>query len=73
MNRAITMEQYWMGRDAKYPAELTTEIRHNAEVTVAKVNALLAMADGVEPGVSARGDAPATRATRRSPGSPSFR
>ncbi len=55
----ITLEQYWMGRDAKYPAELTAEIRHHAEQLVAKVNNLLAFADadGVAPATSSRGDA----------------
>lgn len=54
----ITIEQYWMGRDRKYPAELTLIIRHNAEQLVAKVNALLAMAEaeGIEPALSSRGD-----------------
>lgn len=54
----ITLEQYWMGRDAKYPAECTPEIRVNAYQIVAKVNTLLAMAevDGVEPALSVRGD-----------------
>lgn len=49
----IALEQYWMGRDAKYPAELTAEIRYNAARLVGKVNNLLAMAeaDGVVPGV----------------------
>lgn len=48
----IGLEQYWMGRDAKYPAELTTETRYNAARLVGKVNNLLAMAeaDGVAPG-----------------------
>lgn len=48
----ITNEQYFMGRDAKYPAELTAEIRHNAGVLVGKVNTLLAMAEteGIVPG-----------------------
>lgn len=55
----IMLDQYWMGRDAKYPGELTAEIRHNAEQLVGKVNNLLAFAevDGVEPGLSVRGDA----------------
>lgn len=41
----ITLEQYWMGRDAKYPAELTAEILHNAGVLVARVNTLLRLTD----------------------------
>lgn len=49
----ITIEQYWMGRDVTYAAELTPEIRANAEMLVPKVNLLLgfAEADGVEPGL----------------------
>jgi hypothetical protein len=49
----ITLEQFWMGRDAKYPAELSPEILHNAERLVGKVNNLLAFAeaDGVAPGI----------------------
>ena len=49
----ITLAQYWMGRDAKYPAEMTPEIRANAELLVGKVNNLLNFADedGVAPGV----------------------
>ena len=55
----ITLEQYWMGRDVKFPADLTAEIRHNAEQLVGKVNNLLNAAelDGVTPGMSVRGDA----------------
>lgn len=34
-----------MGRDTKYPGDLTPEIRHNAEELVGKVNNLLAMAE----------------------------
>ena len=37
----ITLFDYYMGRDLKYPDELTDELRKNAEVTVARVNALL--------------------------------
>lgn len=49
----IAIEQYWMGRDAQYPEELTPAIRANAEDLVGKVNLLLAFAeaDGVAPGI----------------------
>ena len=48
----ISVEDYWMGRDAKYASELTPEIRENAERLVGRVNNLLSMAevDGVTPG-----------------------
>lgn len=47
----ITLEQYWMGRDAVHGSELTFEIRNNAEELVGRVNNLLAAAeiDGVSP------------------------
>jgi hypothetical protein len=37
----ITLEQFWMGRDAEYASELTEEIRANAQITVDKTNQLL--------------------------------
>jgi hypothetical protein len=37
----ITLAQYFMGRDAVHGAELTKELRRNAEVTVARANMLL--------------------------------
>jgi Peptidase M15 len=40
----ITLAQYFMGRDAEHAPELTETIRRNAELTVARVNALLAHA-----------------------------
>lgn len=45
----ITVEDYLMGRDSLYPDECTDEIRRNAEITVGKVNSLLAVleAEGV--------------------------
>lgn len=48
----ITREDYWMGRDVSHAAELTAEIRANAEILIPKVNLLLAFAeaDGVAPG-----------------------
>lgn len=49
----ITLKQFWMGRDATHASELTDEIRANANVTVERVNKLLAIAatDGVFPAV----------------------
>lgn len=51
----ITVEQYFMGRDKRYAAELTPQIRQNAVELLAKVNELLdqAAADGVAPGIDA--------------------
>lgn len=45
----ITVQQYYMGRDVEYKAELTEQLRKNAEVTVERANKLLlrAIADGV--------------------------
>lgn len=40
----ITLESYWKGRDTKYADELTDQIRANAQVTVDRVNELLAHA-----------------------------
>lgn len=37
----ITLAQYFMGRDKKYAAELTDEMRQNAQNTVDLANALL--------------------------------
>jgi hypothetical protein len=38
----LTLADYWMGRDLKYAAELTSAIRVNAAVTVERANRLLA-------------------------------
>ena len=38
----INLADYYMGRDRKYPDELTDEKRANAEETVDKINQLLA-------------------------------
>lgn len=38
----ITLEEYYMGRDKKYPDQLTDELRLNAQDTVDKANQLLA-------------------------------
>lgn len=37
----ITLEMYWMGRDAKFPGSLTEVVRKNAEETVRRANRLL--------------------------------
>lgn len=41
-SRAITLDEYWMGRDVAYCHELTDAIARNAAVTVSRVNRLLA-------------------------------
>ncbi len=40
----IDAAAFWKGRDIQYANELTEDIRANAEITVAKVNELLALA-----------------------------
>ena len=40
----ISIHAYWMGRDVTHAKQLTDEIRRNAEVTVERVNELLARA-----------------------------
>lgn len=49
----ITLQDYWMGRDAQYGAELTPEIVQNAELLMQRVGALLerAAAENVAPGI----------------------
>lgn len=49
MTTQITIEDYWMGRDKQFAANLTDEIRANAEETVSRTNLLLfhAVKDGV--------------------------
>jgi len=37
----ITLQAYWMGRDVKYAASLTAEIKRNGPETVRRVNLLL--------------------------------
>lgn len=51
----ITVEQYFMGRDATHRDECGNDIRRNAERTVELVNQLLAFfgRDGVQPGIDA--------------------
>ncbi|MCC7080576.1 MAG: hypothetical protein IT530_07885 [Burkholderiales bacterium] len=39
--RPITLTEYFMGRDAEHSAELTGPLRHNAQLMVARANALL--------------------------------
>ena len=48
----LTIEDYWMGRDKAYAAQMRADIARNAGVTVRLVNALLEAAehDRVEPG-----------------------
>jgi hypothetical protein len=51
----ITLQQYWMGRDLEYAADLTAEIEANAQTLLERVNLLLekAAADGVIPDLDA--------------------
>lgn len=50
----ITVADYFMGRDKKWPNEVTDAIRANAAETTEKVNKLLVImaADGVQPSVN---------------------
>lgn len=41
MSIQITLSDYYMGRDAKYPLDLLTSYRHNANITVDLSNRLL--------------------------------
>lgn len=34
----LTLRDYWMGRDEKYPLAMSTEIDHNASILVSVVN-----------------------------------
>lgn len=49
----ITVEQYWFGRDKKYPADFTPAVQANGAETVRRVSLLLAAAakDDVHPGI----------------------
>ncbi len=49
----ITLQDYWMGRDARYAAELMPEIMQNAELLIQRVGTLLerAAAENVNPGI----------------------
>lgn len=51
----ITLPDYWMGRDQKYVAQLTDQIRDNAAELLGRVNLLLSWAykDGVRPALDA--------------------
>lgn len=42
----ITLAQYLMGRDAKYPLAMTPAIEHNALITIDLANRLLTLAKG---------------------------
>lgn len=42
----ITLQQYWMGRDALYPTAMTPQIERNARATVDLANRLLTLAKG---------------------------
>ena len=52
----ITLPDYWMGRDARYPHALTDSIRDHAALLLGRVNLLLAWAyqDNVRPALDAR-------------------
>lgn len=49
MTTQITIDDYWMGRDKQFAANLTDAIRADAEETISRVNLLLfhAVKDGV--------------------------
>ena len=51
----ISGDQYWMGRDGEYSADLTEQVRGNAALLLERVNRLLAIAaeEHVEPGIDA--------------------
>lgn len=51
----ISLDHYWMGRDSEHPADLTDEVKGNAQLLVERVNRLLASAadEHVEPGIDA--------------------
>jgi hypothetical protein len=52
----ISLEQYWMGREVQHSADLTDEVRGNAQELLERVNVLLARAaeEQVQPGVDAQ-------------------
>lgn len=41
----ITLSQYYMGRDLKFPGQLSKELRNNAGITVTRANTLLGLAE----------------------------
>lgn len=51
--RHLVLADYWMGRDAAYPEELTDGIRANAQRLLKQINALLAVAgeENIYPGI----------------------
>ena len=51
----LTLPDYWMGRDARYPHAMTDAIRSNATLLLGRVNLLLswAYADNVRPALDA--------------------
>lgn len=50
----ITLEQFFMGRDKQYAAQLTPEFRANAAETVLRANALLTLFFFLNPAAKAR-------------------
>lgn len=42
----ITLTQYWMGRDAQYPHDMSPQIERNAFMTVDLANRLVTLAKG---------------------------
>ena len=60
----ITIENYWMGRDVAHAADLTPEIRANAQVTVERCNKLLDLAGGGKTHVVTSGWRPLSRNSR---------
>lgn len=53
--KMITLEQFYKGRDKLYAAELTEEVRLNAEVTLKKANRLLEIFYAANPKAHQRG------------------
>lgn len=60
----ITLPDYWMGRDSKYPDDLTPEIEGNAIELIARVN-LLMESFGQERAVNSGWRPPAVNASVR--------
>ena len=57
----ITLSDYYMGRDAQFPGQLTDEMRRDAQMTVEKANRLLERA-GITRGVNSGWRPPAINA-----------
>lgn len=51
----LTLKHYWRGRDVAYASALTPQIRANAELTLSRVNALLARFYAANPKAAIRG------------------